>query len=99
MAAWATVVLRCVNQSSPPSGLARQSKEVTRKLLDKNSWKLSDKTAMKDLHDIVALLDEHRLKDTSCLAYLIKLATSSAKHIEEQMEILRDKEWKRHVAG
>ena len=99
LAAWATVLMRETNLSEPPDGLKRHARELRAKILCKNSWKISDKSAMKDMHDLVDKLDSEKLKRKDCLSYLIKLATRYAQDVEDQTMHRRNKDWKAFVAG
>ena len=86
MATWASVMLRAANQSAPPAGLLNHAKQLRGKLLSSHSWKVGDKTALKDLLDTIAMLDEQRLQDPTCLTYIIKYATARAQHVENRFK-------------
>ena len=68
-------------------------------MLSRHTWKVADKTAMIEFLDLIAKLDEHRLRGKECLGYLVKLATRNALRIEEQVTAERKRNWKTFVAG
>ena len=93
------MLLREASQSTPAQGLVKHASDLCTKILKNQTWKLSDKEAMKEFTELTKLLDDDRLRDKECLGYLVKLATQNAQRIETQVKAERNKDGRTHVAG
>ena len=61
MGVWATTLLKASKHSAPPKGLTDYALILKTKILDKGTWKLSDKTLMGDLLQVTESLSHQDL--------------------------------------
>ena len=78
---WPLGQLSCCERptsTTPPSELATQVEALRTKMISPLNWKTADNETLKQILEVTALLDEERLGDSACLAYIIKAAIANA---------------------